>query len=196
MVPWVHPSPRPNGISNGSATLAQLIVISNTQTDIQRPWNIGNINSVHAMQPNNNNPFNGPISKLAGCRKKHLSTSVTHTHARLTALCPGLSGWAGTRKVKPIWMLLKQETVSGSGIRWAICKPAPRSRQITTPVPHRSVFYRPDALPATQPTASKHWRHFCQVAKYTTTSLTTDPGNVFNPASLWHDLQPININRQ
>jgi len=23
---------------------------------------------------------------------------------------------------------------------------------------HRSVFYRPDALPATQPTASKHWR--------------------------------------
>ena len=24
---------------------------------------------------------------------------------------------------------------------------------------HHSVFYRPDALPATQPTASKHWRH-------------------------------------
>jgi len=33
---------------------------------------------------------------------------------------------------------------------------APRSRQITTPAPHHSVFYRPDALPATQPTASKH----------------------------------------
>jgi len=30
---------------------------------------------------------------------------------------------------------------------------APRSRQITTPAPHRSVFYRPDALPATQPAA-------------------------------------------
>ena len=44
------------------------------------------------------------------------------------------------RKVKPIWILLKQETVSGSGIRWAICKPAPRSRQITTPAPHHSVF--------------------------------------------------------
>jgi len=26
----------------------------------------------------------------------------------------------------------------------------------TTPAPHRSVFYRLDALPATQPTASKH----------------------------------------
>jgi len=24
---------------------------------------------------------------------------------------------------------------------------------------HHSVFYRPDALPAVQPTASKHWRH-------------------------------------
>jgi len=46
--------------------------------------------------------------------------------------------------------------VSGSGITWAICKPAPRSRQITTPTPHHSVFYRLDALPATQPTPSKH----------------------------------------
>ena len=66
--------------------------------------------------------------------------------------------WAGTRKVKPIWILLKQEAVSGSGISWAVCKSAPRSGQITTPVPHRSVFYRPDALPDAQPTASKHWR--------------------------------------
>ena len=31
----------------------------------------------------------------------------------------------GTRKVKPIWILLKQETLSGSGINWAICKSAP-----------------------------------------------------------------------
>ena len=48
--------------------------------------------------------------------------------------------------------------MSGSGISWAICKSAPRSRQITTPVPRHSVFYRPDALPAAQPTASKHRR--------------------------------------
>ena len=48
--------------------------------------------------------------------------------------------------------------MSGSGISWAIRKSAPRSRQITTPAPHHSVFYRPDALPAAQPTASKHWR--------------------------------------
>jgi len=86
----------------------------------------------------------------------------THTYTRLTALCPGLPGWTGTRKVKPISILLKQETVSGSGIHWAVCKSAPRSRQITMPAPHRSVFYRPDALPVAQRTVSKHWRH-CQL---------------------------------
>ena len=84
---------------------------------------------------------------------------MTTTHTRLTALFPGLPRWAGTRKVKPIWILLKQETVSGSGISWSICKSASRSRQMTMPAPHHSVFYRPDALPAAQPTASKHWRH-------------------------------------
>ena len=73
-------------------------------------------------------------------------TYLTHTHTRLTALCPGLPGWAATRKVKPIWILLKQETVSSSGVSWAICKSAPRCRQITTPAPHRSVFLQAGGL--------------------------------------------------
>ena len=64
----------------------------------------------------------------------------THTHTRLTALCLGLPRWADTRKVKPIWILLKQETVSGSGISWAIYKSAPRSRQITTQHPTTQFF--------------------------------------------------------
>ena len=75
------------------------------------------------------------------CRTKaesNLNESVTHTH--LTALCPGLPGWGSTRKVKLIWILLKQETVSGSGISWAICKSAPRCRQTTTSAAHHSVF--------------------------------------------------------
>ena len=84
--------------------------------------------------------------------------SYLHTQTRLMALCPGLPVWAGTRKVKPIWILLKQVTLSGSGISWAICKSAPHSRQITMPAPHHSTFYRPGALPASQPAASKHWR--------------------------------------
>jgi len=79
----------------------------------------------------------------------------------LTHLFPEHPGWAGTRKVKPIRILLKQETVSDSGISWAICKSASRSRQITTSASHHSVFYRPDALPATQPTVSEHRRQIC-----------------------------------
>jgi len=51
---------------------------------------------------------------------------------------------------------------SCSGVSWAICKYAPCSRQITTPTPHHSVFYRPDALPVAQPTASKHWRDYTE----------------------------------
>ena len=103
-------------------------------------------------------PFMGSNPQNPNYRgMNRLLNAFTHTHTRLTALCRGLPGWAGTRKVKPIWILLKQETVSGSGISWAICKLAPRFSQITTPAPHHSVFYRPDALPAAQPTASKHW---------------------------------------
>jgi len=52
--------------------------------------------------------------------------------------------------------LMEQEIVCGSGISWVIYKSAPCTRHITTPASHRSVFYRPDALPAAQPTVSKH----------------------------------------
>ena len=110
------------------------------------------------LVPDENNE-NKKHEKYTANRQNHINKAHTHTHTRLTALCPRLSGWAGTRKVKPIWILLKQETVSGSGISWAKCKSAPRSRQITMPAPHHSDFYRPDALPAAQPIASKHWRN-------------------------------------
>ena len=48
-------------------------------------------------------------------------------HTRLTA--PFWDNPGFTSKVKPNWILLKQETVSGSGISWAVCQSAPRSRQ-------------------------------------------------------------------
>jgi len=44
------------------------------------------------------------------------------------------------QKGKPIWISLKQETVSSSGISWVTCKSAPRSRRITMPATHHSVF--------------------------------------------------------
>ena len=72
-------------------------------------------------------PFNGPLSGTTWVsRYQNGKTNLDFTEAR---------------------------DVSGSGINWAICKSAPRSRQITMPAPHHSGFYRPDALPAAQPTA-------------------------------------------
>ena len=76
---------------------------------------------------------------------RDLLQAHTHTHP----FDGPFSGWASTRKVKSIWILLKQETVSGSGISWAICKSAPCSRQITTPAPHQSFFYSIKALKET-----------------------------------------------
>ena len=77
----------------------------------------------------------------------------THTHTRFTALCLRLPRWASSRKVKPIWILLKQETVSGSGISWAVCRSASHSRQITTPATHHSVFLQA-GCPSCHPTNS------------------------------------------
>ena len=37
----------------------------------------------------------------------------TQSHTRLTALFLGLPGWAGTRKLKPIWILLKHQSTEG-----------------------------------------------------------------------------------
>ena len=57
-----------------------------------------------------------------------LQLPTTHTHlfsgpfSRTTRV-------SRYQKGKPIWILLKQETVSGSGISWAMCKSAPRPRQ-------------------------------------------------------------------
>jgi len=88
----------------------------------------------------------------------------THTHTLLfNGPLSRTTQVSRYQKVKPIWILLKQETVSGSGISWAICKSAPCSRQITTPAPHHSVFY-------TQPAEWKHWKH-----------LTTPSHNLYTP---------------
>ena len=51
--------------------------------------------------------------------------------------------WVSRHQIaKSFWILLQQEMMGGgSGISWTICKSfAPRSRQITMPVPHHSVF--------------------------------------------------------
>jgi len=50
-------------------------------------------------------------------------------------------------------------------VRWATCKSAPWPTHITMPASQHSFFYRPDALPATQPTVSKYWRHSTEGTK-------------------------------
>jgi len=87
----------------------------------------------------------GPVSTWPWTHK--------HTHTRLTALFPGLPGWTGTRKVKPIWILLKQETVSGSGISWAICKSTPSLQTDNHASTHHSSFLQA-RCPSCHPTNS------------------------------------------
>jgi len=67
--------------------------------------------------------------------------SVNHTH---THTHPFNGPFSGTTQVsryqngKTNLDFTEEQTVSGSGISWAICKSAPRSRQITTPATHHS----------------------------------------------------------
>jgi len=93
-------------------------------------------------------------------------TTQTHTHTHTHTqpfygpfeFCLGLPGAAGTRKVKPIWIYWSKR-------QWVEAASAgPHAnlhldRDTTMPASHHSVFYRPDALLATHPAVSKHWRH-------------------------------------
>jgi len=79
---------------------------------------------------------------------------VTATH--IMTSFPGQPEQTGTRKVKAIWILMKQEMI---GRQWHQLDHmqiiAPHFRQMTMPAPHHSIFYRPDALPDAEPTVSK-----------------------------------------
>jgi len=112
----------------------------------------------------------------------NIITQQTHAHTRLTALFPGLPGWAGTRKVKPIWILLKQETVSGSGISWAMCKSAPSS---TTHIP--------TDLSITRGTKSTT---FCLLQSMCTKQCNSNPINSINTGQHCDTIQSMSSNHQ
>jgi len=65
----------------------------------------------------------------------------TRTHTRLTALCPGLPGWSNTRKVKPIWILLKQEWQWLQLGRMQVCTSLQRDNHASTP-PLRYIIFK------------------------------------------------------
>jgi len=62
----------------------------------------------------------------------------------------------------------------------------PRCRQITTPTPHHSIFYRPDALPDAKPIVSKHWRLYISLEKKPTTAISATVW-MTNLHKIWHN---------
>ena len=79
---------------------------------------------------------------------------IQHTHTRLTALFLGLPMWAGTRKVKPIGLLLNQEIVSGSDISWAVCTLLQTDNHASTP-PATTQFFT-GRMPFLPPNQQRH----------------------------------------
>ena len=79
--------------------------------------------------------------------------TVTCTSIRFNGHFPGGPGLAGTR-MSPFWILLElrmMEVVSGDNWSYKTCKTPVKS---SPPTNQRPVLYRPNALPAAQPTVS------------------------------------------
>jgi len=122
-------------------------------------------------------------------------TRITDTQQQITTPAPHHSvpdnhastPPLSTRKRKPIWILLKHKTVSGSGISWAMCKSASHSKQITTPAPHHSVFtgWTPFLTPNQQRQSTEgsndiHQQHPEKTQTWTVISNITETGWVQN----------------
>jgi len=82
-------------------------------------------------------------------------TSVPQHHNRFTALFPGPPEWAGARR-ELLDFMLQGKTNRGRHTDHPAGHHSIQTKQC--PPPPSPIFYRPDALPATQPTVSKHWR--------------------------------------
>ena len=96
-----------------------------------------------------------PTRCRLSCLQKH-----THTHTHMHLMHSSLSRTTWISRYQKGKTNLDFTEARDSEWQWhqlgrmQVCN----SVQTTTPAPHHSVFYRPDALPAAQPTASKHWR--------------------------------------
>jgi len=110
--------------------------------------------SVLSLYESSFNVSNSVIASSNACYK-YTSSLLTTLHM-FNVPFSGTTTVSQYQKGKINVDFTEARTVSGSGISLAVCKSAPCPRQITMPAPHHSVFYRPDALPAAQPTGSKH----------------------------------------
>ena len=95
--PQTHPWPatRPCQVSVAAAAQARSPG-SWSQSSNDNKWHKHNMATLQAVLK---------FPDLLAAKALHTDTH-RHTHTRLTALFSGLPGWAGTRKVKPIWILL------------------------------------------------------------------------------------------
>jgi len=75
----------------------------------------------------------------------------------LTASFLGQPGQASTRKAKPLWILIKQEMIGWQSHQLDHMQIISTSLQTDNHAGTSSLsFYRPDNLPDTEPTVSKH----------------------------------------
>jgi len=90
----------------------------------------------------------------------------THTHPFYSPV-DFVWDYPGEPVPEPIWILLKQETVSGTGISWAIRKSAPRPRQIPRqhPTTHFFTGQMPFLPPHQQHQSTECIMHLLKVAK-------------------------------
>ena len=81
-------------------------------------------------------------------------------HKRFTALFPGPPGWVSARRELMDFMV-QGKINRGRHTDHPDGRHSIRTNQC--PLPPSPIFYRPDALPATQPTVLKHWRQHTSV---------------------------------
>jgi len=92
------------------------------------------------------------------CPQQWRPPTNTHTHNRFTAVFPGPPGWADARR-ELLDFMVQGKINRGKHTDHPDGRHSIRTNQYPPP-PSPHFFYRPDALPAAQPTVSKHWRQF------------------------------------
>ena len=83
------------------------------------------------------------------------SVGVSDHHNHFTALFPGPPGWAGARR-ELLDFMVQGKINRGRHTDHPAGRHSIRTKQC--PPPPSPILYMLDALPATQPAASKHWR--------------------------------------
>jgi len=112
---------------------------------------------IHTVTHINNPHFcsTGPFQRLRGYSVT-MPVRTTPHHNRFTALFPGPPGWTSARR-EFLDFMMQGKINRGRHTD----HPAGRHSILTNqwlPPPSPHIFNRPYALPAAQPTASKHWR--------------------------------------